>query len=310
MNNVSKSGQLSNADILNEKKNQGLIIKPFSEKHLKGASYDITPTVIAMSTKTGMLEKVFEDKKYPHKYYIYVKAKDTVQIVSNEFIVVPKNIAGYVVSRVSKVSEGFGHISTSIDPNWKGALLIGLSNPSNKPIKVFVGEVGSQDNPLATVSFHYLNTECEGDVKVYDGMRIDLLKKMMYTQRNGFRSFLRRTFLIRRRNFTDFFFKYFNQEKPNENNWDSIVKELTGSKTLTSGTVSREDSRSRRKDRISDYIIVENWWLQCFHWLHRNWDSIWKLIAIIFAVLIVLRILPESIQSRLTNFFSTLESIL
>jgi len=51
-------------------------------------------------------------------------------VVTKEYISVPSNIVGYVVSRVSKVSEGFGHVSTSIDPNWKGALLIAL-----KPIK-------------------------------------------------------------------------------------------------------------------------------------------------------------------------------
>lgn len=303
-------GQLSNTDILNENASHGLTIKPFNEECLKGASYDITPTVIAMSTKTGMLEKVYEDKKYPYRYYIFVKAKDTVLIVSNEYIVVPKNIAGYVVSRVSKVSEGFGHISTSIDPNWKGALLIGLSNPSSKPIKVFVGNnSGEKDNTLATLSFHYLNSACTNESKAYAGMRIDLLEKMKYSNRTGFKAFLRRSFFTHRRNLTDFFFEYYDQVKPNIDNWDDIVKELQGAKNSVDGIGLGNSTKRKRKDHISDYIIIENWWLQLLHWLQKNWSSIWKVFAIVFTALVAFNILPKEWQNAINEFFSAFNNI-
>ena len=59
-------GQLSKYDFLNEqKKGHGLKIYPFSEHCQKAASYDITPTIIAMSAKTGMLETVYREDTYP-----------------------------------------------------------------------------------------------------------------------------------------------------------------------------------------------------------------------------------------------------
>ena len=112
-----------------------------------------------MSSRTGMLETVYRESKYPFHHYIIVSAKDSILVVSNKYIHVPKYIAGRVVSRVSKVVEGFGRSSTSIDPGWSGAALIALSNPSNKPIKVRVGTSLHNvvpENPLATVIFNYL----------------------------------------------------------------------------------------------------------------------------------------------------------
>ncbi|MBQ9234484.1 MAG: hypothetical protein IJ167_10705, partial [Lachnospiraceae bacterium] len=210
---MKKYGQLSSKDIEKEKAVQtGLKIVPFSDNCLKGASYDISPTIIAMSTKVGMLETVYCDKSDPDKYYIYVKAKDTVLAISKEYIVLPSYMAGYVVSRVSKVSEGFRHVSTSIDPNWNGALLIGLSNPTNKSIKVFVGgnDNREKNDSLATITLHYLNTSCEENNIEYRGMRLDLLNKIRYSDysRKGIRNWFYKVFYIRRKKYTDFFFRY------------------------------------------------------------------------------------------------------
>lgn len=132
-----QAGQLSKRDILANK----LIYPQGYEKNYKAASYDITPTAIAMSTRSGMLETVFVDRKklYQNEHYIYVHPKDSVLIISNEFIRVPTNIAGYISSRVSNVARGFGHICTTIDPGWNGAVLIALSNPTSKPIRIEVG---------------------------------------------------------------------------------------------------------------------------------------------------------------------------
>lgn len=132
-----QTGQLSKKDIIDSR----LIYPQGNDSNYKAASYDITPTAVAMSTRTGMLETVYRDRKkhYQDSYYIYVHPKDSVLIVSNEFIRVPANIAGYISSRVSNVARGFGHICTTIDPGWNGAVLIALSNPTNKPIRIEVG---------------------------------------------------------------------------------------------------------------------------------------------------------------------------
>lgn len=306
------AGQLSKNDIISEcNKAGGLKILPFHPQYLKNASYDVSPTIVAMSTKTGMLETVYWDKKYPYKYYIYVKAKDTVLSVTREFISVPSNIAGSVVSRVSSVSEGFGHVSTSIDPNWKGALLIALGNPTNKPIKIYVGGSSAEsesNNPLATVSFYYLETPCT-DVDIgYSGMRFDLLEKQVYSQRHGVKAWFNKLFHPRRRAFTDFFFSYCNNVIITQDKWSDIVKELQGNMPkqiceYCSNYV--EITKKKKKHHLADFIERENAYLKLVHWLQKNWTTICKIIAVIFATLVVFGILPESMQSAIKKFFDS-----
>lgn len=303
------SGQLSREDIITEGKNaDGLKIVPFNLEQLKGASYDISPAIIAMSTKIGMLETVYKDKNYPYRYYIYVKAKDTVLAVSQEFISVPLTIAGNVVSRVSKVSEGFGHVSTSIDPNWKGALLIALGNPSNKPIKIYVGGNSIENtgnNSLATVSFYYLNSPCNTSTCVYSGMRLDLLQKLKYSQRHGIKAWFKKIIHPRRRKFTDFFFHYCENATLSESNWSIIVKELQGitSKANCKCCKNCTSSSKKEKQHLGDFIETENAFLRFFHFMQKNWPTIWKIIVIAFALLVAFNAIPEDSQAAIKNFF-------
>lgn len=88
-------GQLGRQDYIDERNREGgLRIEPFNEHiDLKLASYDITPTMIAMSAKCGLLETVYQKKDM--SLYIKVRPGDTVLVVSNEFISVPPYMAGY-----------------------------------------------------------------------------------------------------------------------------------------------------------------------------------------------------------------------
>ena len=109
-------GQLSEIDIKKElKEPNGMKIYSVIniKKNIHRASIDITPTIVALSSKYGMLQTVYVKKsQYINSYYIYVKPRDTILIVSNEYIHLPNYIAGYVTSRVTNVAKGFGHICT------------------------------------------------------------------------------------------------------------------------------------------------------------------------------------------------------
>ncbi len=303
-----KSGQLSKEDMTLEQESGGLTIVPFDMSRQKGASYDISPTIIAMSTKVGMLETVYRERNYPYKYYVNVKAKDTVLAVSREYISVPPNMAGYVVSRVSKVSEGFGHVSTSIDPNWKGALLIALSNPSNKPIKVCVGG-GSEENgkslSLATTSFHYLNTPCDEAEIEYSGMRLDLLKSLAYLKRQGIKAWINKNIHPNRRKFTDFFFNYCEMQTIDEKNWPTIANELQGILPHQECIYCKNytDANKKKKQYLADFIITEHFLLRTVHILQKYWGSIWKTVAVVFATLVVLGVMPNAWQNITKRFF-------
>lgn len=245
-----KHGQLSRKDIVNEK---NLEIYPKNSRCLKSASYDITPTMIAMSSKLGMLEPVYrkKDSQIKDDYYIIVKPKDTVLIVSREYIKMPENIAGYVTSRVSNVVKGFGHISTTIDPNWNGAILIALSNPSNTPLRVNVSN--KEANPLATVTFHYLHSSCEKHdcESKQKSMRIDLIRdEISYKTKKGIKAWIRQKLHFKRRKITDFFFEYLenNEDLSSVNSWNKFLNEFSDLENLDNVMLKH----------FSDYIINEN----------------------------------------------------
>ena len=292
------TGQLGKEDYIleQEKPDGGLKIVPFNQEiDLKLASYDITPTIIAMSSKVGMLETVYQEKDDAHRFYIMVKAKDTVMIVSHEFISVPANIAGYVVSRVSKVSDGFGHVSTSIDPNWSGALLIGLSNPTNKAIKVYVGgerEASTKGDALATLSFHYLNSP-DDQAKLPDpdfkGMRLDILDKKKYSARTGVKAWVTRRMHPFRRRFTDSFFAYIGHQRVDLSTWKEIAKALSG--LPADGKANRFDS----------YIVKDTRVQRVIRRLRKWWPLVSFVTAAIFFSLWQTSVIPDGIKSTIVN---------
>ncbi len=287
---------LGKIDILSEMENKNLDIVPFNENNLKGASYDITPTIIALSTRCGMLESVYCDTKYPFNYYFYVRAKDTVLVVSKEYISVPDNIAGYVISRVSNVVEGIGHVCTSIDPNWKGALLIALNNPTNKPIKICVNSKNASNNAnkLATITFNYLSNGIN-EKTPHSGMRIDLLNQMKYSNRIGIKAFLRKKIHPYRVEFTDFFFNYCEMLSSGEMEWDEFVKPLVGESVDKCVNCSNY-KKSKKKEKIDDFIIRESRISKVFNWLNTHKKIIYEVLIFILLLLAATGKLPVMIQ--------------
>ena len=276
-------GQLSKKDLFNEfEKENGLRIRlgikddEIVKSRAQASSYDLTPSIVAMSVKKGMLETVYKSKSAnTNSYYIYVKPKDTVLIVSNEYISFPSNIAGYVTSRVSNVAYGFGHISTTVDPNWNGALLIALSNPSNHSLKVSVGtttvldnretyRISSEQNTLATLTFHYLcNDSTEKHIE-YKSLRTDLLENIKYDKRTSFISYIRKIIHYKRRKYTDYFFDYINtheQDMMSSEGWSDFLDEF--SKVVL-------EQKTTCKACANDYIIKENRFRRLIHFLNDH----------------------------------------
>ncbi len=299
---------MSKNDIINEMKKGKLNILPFDDKNLKGASYDITPTMIALSTRYGMLEPVYCDNKYPFDYYFYIRPKDTVLIVSKEYISVPEYMAGYVISRVSNVVKGIGHVCTSIDPNWKGAILIALNNPTNKLIKIYAGSSSEVKNikRLATVTFHYLDNPIDANVE-YTGMRRDLLDEIKYSNRNGIKAFFQKKFHPYRVEFTDFFFNYCDQFSSEESKWEEFVKPLTEvaePQQCSQCQYCRSIKKAnKKKEKISDFVIRESKLhkLWSFWILHKH--TIYNWILFILVVLAATNNLPDVIK-KIVEFYT------
>lgn len=151
-----------------------LKIIPYEEKNLTGMGYNLSTTNFAFSIKQGTLLKIYEITDVQGAiHYVKIPANDTVLFFSREFLETDNTIAGIFVSKVSRVCQGLGHICTTLDPKWKGQLIISVNNPTNKSIRF---DLDKNSGNVFTLLLFGLNQEVTGD-NIHDNNqgRCDLL---------------------------------------------------------------------------------------------------------------------------------------
>ena len=109
-----------------------IVIDPFTEESLTPIGYDFRVGSYVFSLEHGLLEARAGSYALP--------AKSTVQILTREALWVSSRLAGTFHSKVSLVSKGLSHVSTTLDPQWYGPLLITLRNNTDKPISIREGD--------------------------------------------------------------------------------------------------------------------------------------------------------------------------
>ncbi|MEO1643432.1 MAG: hypothetical protein AAFR74_08860, partial [Pseudomonadota bacterium] len=124
-----------------------LRIVGFDDVHLTPLGYDLR------AGKTVQLS----GEKTPHLLNesdsVFIAPGQTALIETLEEISMPregalaKSLSGMIFSKVSAVSRGLSHISTTVDPDWHGRLLIAVHNHANYPIKIAYGDA------ICTLSF-------------------------------------------------------------------------------------------------------------------------------------------------------------
>lgn len=174
-----KNGLMSSQDFLWEMYHNNIFIHPFNHKNLTEVGYNLSPSDFVFSTRKGMLLEVI---RAGSEKYVWIPANDTVLILSREFVSLSNRIAGSFHSRVRVVSQGFGHLSTTLDPGWFGPLLFALNNPSSKK-KFYIckdSSKGVQENTLVTMVLFYLSSEATTQ---HDNLpfRFDILEQWYYS---------------------------------------------------------------------------------------------------------------------------------
>ena len=169
-----------------------LIIAPYSKKNSKGCGYNLTATEFVYSISKKTLLPLHQSKQ--GETYVKVGSHDTVLLLTREYVKLNETLAGSIYSRVQLVSSGFGHISTTIDPGWKGMLLLSINNPTKKSIKLLISEP-SDGSPsykgVATIVLTSVNTTGDKNRAVdpsldNPAMRLDILKKLVFEPRRFF----------------------------------------------------------------------------------------------------------------------------
>ncbi len=186
---------LSNVDIENEI-GKGIIIYPFRKHNIRGNSLNLSASSLAWSLRGGRISNsacanytipdgsvksgdeicipalnsiVFE--KASGKKVLIIPANDTALIETEEAISVNSRIGGTYHSKVGVVSQGIGHIGTTLDPLYTGQSLIAIHNHSHKEVEI---EVGST---FVSVIFNYLNSKSTYQNTNYHG-HVGLLAKL------------------------------------------------------------------------------------------------------------------------------------
>lgn len=134
-----------------------LKILPFESKNLTGIGYNLSTTDFAFSIKKGVLLTIHKEGL---TRYVTIPSNDSVLFFSKEYIELDNTLAGTFHSKVSRVSEGLGHNSTTLDATWKGQLLISVNNPTSKGIKFYLDKDGRS---ILTLLLHKLDTPVTGD---------------------------------------------------------------------------------------------------------------------------------------------------
>ncbi len=149
--------------------NDGLDITPFEDKYLTPVGYDLRVGIEGYSWKKKSTINIEVDKK------IEIESGDTVVIRTLESVTLSKQVSATIHSMVSKVvTKGLSDISTTIDPGWKGKLLISVHNNRNSSTELRFGE------PFCTVCFYKVerpSTKNRGTQADRDDLWDQLLEK-------------------------------------------------------------------------------------------------------------------------------------
>lgn len=124
---------LSDIDIKNEliAEEPNIMVYPLQTRNIKGSSINLTADSYAW--------KVSDNNSAVNSDLIVIPPQDTVCIQTKESIWVSRRIAGTFHSKVSLVTNGLGHVSTTLDPQWLGSCLIAINNPTEYEKEIKIG---------------------------------------------------------------------------------------------------------------------------------------------------------------------------
>lgn len=178
--------QLTGHDI--EKMRQELdlnfVIAPYELGNVKGCGYNLTATEFVYSVRKKRLLTIHKSRQ--GNTCVKLCPNDTALILTREYIKLSGQLAGAFYSRVQLVSMGLGHISTTLDPGWKGMLLFAVNNPSRRPIRLILSESSEGTTTytgIATMVLRPVRSDADDKNAVAPSldnppMRLDVLKRL------------------------------------------------------------------------------------------------------------------------------------
>lgn len=159
-------------------------IYPFEKKNLTGIGYNLSTTNFAFSINKGILLTVHSKTTSEGvKHYVIIPQNDTVLFFSKEYVGVSNRIAGTFHSKVGRVCQGLGHISTTLDPTWHGQLIISVNNPTSTDIKFDLD--GNSGNIFTLLLYEFSTPVLGTNIHDNNSGRCDLLLERFIKPQSG-----------------------------------------------------------------------------------------------------------------------------
>jgi dCTP deaminase len=155
---------LTDAEIKEALKKDGLEIDPFDDESIQAASYDMKLGKKAIITRTVSLEELKGKVQREDVKEINVDKEESITIPGGAFALVstleriklPTNFAGHIGMRTYFTRKGLVVLSgLQIDPGWDGILVLGLANISPRSLTI------DYKDHLCTIEIHRLNRPAE-----------------------------------------------------------------------------------------------------------------------------------------------------
>lgn len=113
-----------------------IVIDQFNNDVLGPCCYDLSVGEEYLSLR----HPYDEPKHLKEEEHFSIGPGETVLILSNEYISLPKDVLAMIVPRARWIFEGTLTCTTRIDPTWYGKLLVGFTNLAKNPVALGRGE--------------------------------------------------------------------------------------------------------------------------------------------------------------------------
>lgn len=132
-----QTGFLNDVQVKRAMEDDKMTIYPFHPDNLTPIGYNLSYSRFIVSIRKKTFAKIYHKN---NEWFFFLKPAETVLILTRESIWVSKFIGGTFHSKVSLVTKGLGHVSTTLDPGWQGQLLVPMNNPTKEKIKVVIAK--------------------------------------------------------------------------------------------------------------------------------------------------------------------------
>ena len=115
-----------------EKIGNKILISPFEANAIGICSYDLT-----VGEEYRSLRDPRQHKDLEEGHSIQIGPGESVLILTEEYVCLPKNVVAMIVPRARWIFEGTSICPTRIDPTWYGKLLVGFTNLAKNPVELY-----------------------------------------------------------------------------------------------------------------------------------------------------------------------------